>query len=161
VSLAGSIGAQSSDSFEDYPAITNRTNADFLQVLLREAREDPIAYLVLAECRLVSFEAKAPHFQRRWISDFTQRREKLGLLTQFTRIVAGEHGEPGDEMTVSTPTKKKSPADRRGAKVRYHRKKVRYHRKIDGRQSGRLPRKYLSFQGALLRMLISQCRDPP
>ncbi len=40
--------------------MTDRTNADFLQVLLREAREDPFVNLVLAEGPLVSFEAKAP-----------------------------------------------------------------------------------------------------
>jgi hypothetical protein len=40
--------------------VTDWANADFLQVLLREAREDPLAYLILAECRLVMFEAKAP-----------------------------------------------------------------------------------------------------
>jgi hypothetical protein len=36
--------------------MTNRTNADFLQVLLREARKDPFVYLILAECRLIAFE---------------------------------------------------------------------------------------------------------
>jgi hypothetical protein len=40
--------------------MTNRTNADFLQVLLREAPQDPFVNLVLAECGLVSFEAEAP-----------------------------------------------------------------------------------------------------
>jgi hypothetical protein len=40
--------------------MTHRTNADFLQVLLREAREDPLVNFVLAECRLVSFETDAP-----------------------------------------------------------------------------------------------------
>ena len=40
--------------------MTNRTNADFLQVLLREAREGPFVYFVLAKCGLVLFEAKAP-----------------------------------------------------------------------------------------------------
>ena len=49
-----------SDSFQEHPAVTDRTNADFLQVLLREARQDPLVYLVIAECRLVSFEAQAP-----------------------------------------------------------------------------------------------------
>jgi hypothetical protein len=58
------IGSQRSDSFQEHPAVTDRTNADFLQVLLREAREDPLAYLVLAECRLVSFEAKTPQPNR-------------------------------------------------------------------------------------------------
>ena len=40
--------------------MTNRTDADFLQVLLCQAREDPFVNLVLAERSLVSFEAKAP-----------------------------------------------------------------------------------------------------
>jgi hypothetical protein len=40
--------------------VTDRTNADFLQVLLCEAREDPLVYLVVAERSLVSFEAQAP-----------------------------------------------------------------------------------------------------
>ena len=62
--IAARIGAQRSDSFQQHPAVTDRTNADFLQVLLREAGDDPLAYLVLAECRLVSFEAKAPQPNR-------------------------------------------------------------------------------------------------
>jgi hypothetical protein len=40
--------------------VTDRTNAYFLQVVLRKARENPLANLVLAECRLISFEAKPP-----------------------------------------------------------------------------------------------------
>jgi hypothetical protein len=40
--------------------MTNRTNADFLQVLLGQVREDPFVDLVVAESRLVFFEAKAP-----------------------------------------------------------------------------------------------------
>src|SRR5580704_7362855 len=58
--LAGRIGPQSGDSFEDYPAMTNRTNADFLQVLLGQVREDPFVDLVVAERRLVLREAEAP-----------------------------------------------------------------------------------------------------
>jgi hypothetical protein len=59
-SLAARFGPQSSDSFEEYSAVTNRTHADFLQVLLGQVREDPFVDLVLAESRLVFFEAKAP-----------------------------------------------------------------------------------------------------
>jgi hypothetical protein len=33
--LLARIGVQSRDSFEQYPAMTNRTDADFLQVLRR------------------------------------------------------------------------------------------------------------------------------
>ncbi len=40
--------------------MTNRPNADFLQVLLRQARQDRLVYLVHAEGPLVPFEAKAP-----------------------------------------------------------------------------------------------------
>ena len=40
--------------------MTNRTNADLLQVFLRQARKDPFVNLVLAEYPLVAFEAKAP-----------------------------------------------------------------------------------------------------
>ena len=58
--LRASVGAQSGDSIKEYPAMTNRTNADLLQVFLRQVRKDPFVDLVLAECRLVAFEAKAP-----------------------------------------------------------------------------------------------------
>ena len=38
----------------------NGRDAELLQVLLRQAREDRLVYLILAECRLVFFEAQAP-----------------------------------------------------------------------------------------------------
>ena len=40
--------------------MTDRTNADFLQVLSSQARQDPFVDFVVAECRLVFFEAQAP-----------------------------------------------------------------------------------------------------
>jgi hypothetical protein len=40
--------------------MTNRADADLLQVLRREARQGLFVNLVLAEFRLVSFEAEAP-----------------------------------------------------------------------------------------------------
>ena len=40
--------------------MTDRTDADFLQVLRREAREDLFGNLVFAECGLVLPEAEAP-----------------------------------------------------------------------------------------------------
>jgi hypothetical protein len=40
--------------------MTNGTNADFLQVLLGEVREDPLVNLIVAESRLVFLEAQAP-----------------------------------------------------------------------------------------------------
>ena len=39
--------------------MTDGTNANFLQVLLRQAAEDPFVNLILSECRLVSSEAQA------------------------------------------------------------------------------------------------------
>jgi len=40
--------------------MTDRTNADFFQVLLRQARQDPFVYLVFAERSLILPKAKAP-----------------------------------------------------------------------------------------------------
>jgi rubredoxin len=40
--------------------MANGTDADFLQVLLCQVREDPLVDFVVAECRLVFFEAQAP-----------------------------------------------------------------------------------------------------
>jgi hypothetical protein len=54
------IGTQSYDSFQEHPTVTDRTNADFLQILLGEVRKDSLVNLVLTECRLISFEAQAP-----------------------------------------------------------------------------------------------------
>ena len=54
------VVTQSSNGIEEYPAITNGTDADFLQVLLCQVREDPLVDLVVAECLLVFFEAQAP-----------------------------------------------------------------------------------------------------
>ena len=59
-SLHARFGAQSRDSIEEYPAMTNRTDADFLQVLLGQAPQDPLVNLVLAEGDLILFEAQAP-----------------------------------------------------------------------------------------------------
>jgi hypothetical protein len=38
--------AQRNDGIEKYPAMTNGTDADFLQVLLGEVREDPLVDLL-------------------------------------------------------------------------------------------------------------------
>jgi hypothetical protein len=54
-----SNGAQCRDGVEDYPAMTNRANADFLQILLRQLRQDALADLVLAKASLILSKAKA------------------------------------------------------------------------------------------------------
>ena len=85
---------QNSDSFQEDSAVTDRTNAYFLQVVLRKARENPLANLVLAECRLISFEAKPPQP----ISDVHGlRREGAVLARRFV-----EHGECGSMPCSST-----------------------------------------------------------
>jgi hypothetical protein len=43
-----------------YPAMTNRTDPKFLEVLRREVRQDRFVYLIVAECRLILPEAQAP-----------------------------------------------------------------------------------------------------
>jgi hypothetical protein len=58
------VAAQASNGFQELPAVTDRAHADFLQVLLRKDREDLLVYLVVSECRLVSFEAQAPQPNR-------------------------------------------------------------------------------------------------
>ena len=45
--------AKRNDAVEEYPAMTNGTDANFLQVLLRQVWKDPLVNLVVAECRLV------------------------------------------------------------------------------------------------------------
>src|SRR5215467_4811471 len=40
--------------------MSDRTNAQLLQVLRRQPRQDRIVDLILSECGLVSFEAKTP-----------------------------------------------------------------------------------------------------
>ena len=54
------IGAQGSDGVKKLSAMPDNTDALILQVVCRQGRQDRLVYLIFAECRLVSFEAKAP-----------------------------------------------------------------------------------------------------
>jgi hypothetical protein len=60
---------QQADGSEQLTAMTNGTDADFLQIRLGQVREDGLVYFVLAEGGLVSFEAEAsqptPNVHRR------------------------------------------------------------------------------------------------
>jgi hypothetical protein len=56
----GRLSAQRGDSVEQLSAVPERRDAKFLQVLSRQARKNRLVDLVLAECRLIPFEAKAP-----------------------------------------------------------------------------------------------------
>src|SRR5262249_51773631 len=58
--LCAPIGTHSTNGVEEYPTMTNGTDADFLQVLLCQVGKDPLVDFVVAECRLVFFEAQAP-----------------------------------------------------------------------------------------------------
>ena len=56
--LAACIGAQSSDSVEQLHTVSKRRDAKLLQVLVRQARENRLVYVILAEDRLVLAEAR-------------------------------------------------------------------------------------------------------
>jgi hypothetical protein len=62
--VATRVASQRSNGFQELPAVTHGTNADFLQVLQRKARENLLVYLVVQKCRLVSFAAQAPQPNR-------------------------------------------------------------------------------------------------
>jgi hypothetical protein len=47
--LLAHIGTQSSDGIEELAAVSNNRDAEVFEVLRREARKDPLIYLVLAE----------------------------------------------------------------------------------------------------------------
>src|SRR5215471_16745005 len=51
---------QSSDGIEELHAVAQCRDAKLLQVLVRQARQDRLVYLILAECRLILSEAQAP-----------------------------------------------------------------------------------------------------
>jgi hypothetical protein len=58
------IGMQPCNGIKKYPTMPDGTDADFLQVLLGEVREDRLVDFVIAECRLVFFETQAPQPDR-------------------------------------------------------------------------------------------------
>jgi len=54
------VSAQGSDGVEQRAALANNDDAKVFQVLRRQARQDRVVDLVLAECSLVLFEAQVP-----------------------------------------------------------------------------------------------------
>ena len=54
------VVTQSSDSIEQLQPVPDCCDAKLLQVLVRQARENRLVYLILAECRLILPEAQAP-----------------------------------------------------------------------------------------------------
>ena len=55
---------QRSDSIEQLEPVTDCSDAELLQDLVRQARQDRLVNLILAECRLVFPEAQAPQPDR-------------------------------------------------------------------------------------------------
>jgi hypothetical protein len=58
--LGAPSGASRSDSIEELEAMPNCCDAKLLQGLVRQARKNRLVYFVLAERRLIPFEAQAP-----------------------------------------------------------------------------------------------------
>ena len=58
--LDARIGPHSGNSIEELAPVAQRGDAKLLEVFRREVRQDRLVYLILAECRLVLFEAQAP-----------------------------------------------------------------------------------------------------
>src|SRR5262249_32028954 len=54
------VATQYSDSIEQLEPVTDCSDAELLQDLVRQAREDRLVNLILAECRLILPEAQAP-----------------------------------------------------------------------------------------------------
>jgi hypothetical protein len=64
----GRLSAQDSDGVEQQTAVPDLIDAKILQVLGRQSWQEPLADRVLAECRLILFEAKAPQPTSSWRS---------------------------------------------------------------------------------------------
>ena len=58
--LTARLVTQSSDGIQQLHTVPERGDAKLLQGLVRQARQDRLVYLILAECRLVLSEAQAP-----------------------------------------------------------------------------------------------------
>src|SRR5262249_42238111 len=54
------VATQSSDGIQQLHTVTKRGDAKLLQVLVRQARENRLVYVILAEDRLILPETKAP-----------------------------------------------------------------------------------------------------
>src|SRR6266496_1009618 len=52
--------AEGSDGVKKLSAMSDNTDAQILQVVCRQTRQDRLVDLIFAECRLIPFEAKAP-----------------------------------------------------------------------------------------------------
>jgi hypothetical protein len=58
--LRARVGAQGGDGVQELSAMTDNSDTEVLQVLRRQAQQDRVVDCVLAECRLILFEAEAP-----------------------------------------------------------------------------------------------------
>src|SRR6476646_8825785 len=58
--LAAPLAAQGSNGIQQLHTVSKRRDAKLLQVLVRQARENRLVYVILAADRLVLAEAQAP-----------------------------------------------------------------------------------------------------
>src|SRR5215813_13693309 len=58
--LTARVATQSSDGIQELHTVTKRGDAKLLQVLVRQARENRLVNVILAEDRLIFPEAQAP-----------------------------------------------------------------------------------------------------
>jgi hypothetical protein len=77
--------------------MTNRTNADFLQVLLGQIREDPFVDLVVAKSRLVSSRPKLRSQTKTSMTAPTIKswRASSAAVARVSRTRGWAHGNPG------------------------------------------------------------------
>jgi hypothetical protein len=90
--------------------MANGTDADFLQVLLCQVREDPLVDFVVAECRLVFFETQAPQ------PDHDVHDGRPSIIGS-THDPPGEHESPGGSL-LSIPKKLLEPLRRQSGIAR-------------------------------------------
>jgi hypothetical protein len=83
--------AQRSDSVEQLAAMPESPDAQFLQVLRRQCRQDCFVDLVLAECSLIPFEAKAPQPLPE-VHDSALTRRSRPIIAQAKRCVQDRYG---------------------------------------------------------------------
>jgi hypothetical protein len=76
------VSAQGGDGVEQLTAVSNNAYAEILQVLCRQARQDRLVDRILAECRLILSEVKAPQ---------PTSEVHIGSLTS-----PGTHDRPGE-----------------------------------------------------------------
>src|SRR5262249_15632822 len=106
------VVTQRSDSIEQLEPVTDCSDAELLQDLVRQARQDRLVNLILAECRLILPEAQAPqpdhdvHNERPRLSYREENRTIRSWYRLCLRLRRGAIERDGR-------TRAKSPTERR------------------------------------------------